>query len=119
MKFRQVVEALPSLQKLARQDISIKKLYKISKLLGNLEEEIAFYNAQRNKIIAQYCDIVGNQYMPRKEDEMKLNAEMNELLDTDIECEIKEVVIGDDEDIKLSYNDLMALSGIVRIEGVD
>ena len=119
MKIGQVVEALPSLQKLARQDISIKKLYKISKLLGNLEDEIAFYNAQRNKIISQYCDVVGNQYVPRQEDEGKLNAELSELLDTDVECEINEVAIGDNENIKLSYNDLIALRGFVRIEGED
>lgn len=117
MKIIQVVDALPSLQKLAGQDLSIKKLYKISKLLGNLENEIAFYNEQRNKILAQYCDIEGNQYAPRKEDMAKLNADINELLDTDIECEVKEVAIGIDEDVKLSYNDLVQLKGFVRIEG--
>ena len=116
MKIIQVVNALPSLQKLAGQDLSIKKLYKISKLLGSLENEIAFYNAQRSRILSQYCDIVDNQYVPRKEDEMRLNAELNELLDTDIECEIKEVVLGIDENIKLSYNDLIALNCFVRIE---
>lgn len=119
MKIIQVVNALPSLQKLAGQELSAKKLYKIAKLFGNLESEIAFYNEQRNKILTQYCDIVGNQYVPRAEDEAKLNAELNELLDIDIECEIKEVTIGIDEDVKLSYNDLMALKGFVRIEGED
>ena len=117
MKIIQVVNALPSLQKLAGQDLSIKKLYKISKLLGNLENEIAFYNTQRNKILTQYCDVVGNQYVPRAEDEAQLSAAMNELLDTDVECEIKEVVLGLDEDVKLSYNDIVALKGFVDIEG--
>ena len=119
MKIRQAVDALPALQKLAGQDLSIKKLYKISKLLGNLDNEIAFYNTQRNKIMSKYCDIVGNQYKPREESLAKLNAELSELLDTEIECEIKEAVIGTDEDVKLSYNDLVALRGFVRIEGED
>lgn len=117
MKIIQVVNALPSLQKLAGQELSAKKLYKISKLFGNLESEIAFYNEQRSKILAQYCDIVGNQYVPRAECGEKLNAELNELLDIDIECEIKEVVLSEDDDVKLSYNDLVALQGLVRIEG--
>lgn len=117
MKIIQVVNALPSLQKLAGQDLSIKKLYKISKLLGNLENEIAFYNTQRNKLLAQYCDVVGNQYVPRAEDEGKFNVELHELLDTEIECEVKEVVLGVNENIKLSYNDLVALKGFVSIEG--
>lgn len=117
MKFIQVVNALPSLQKLATQDLSIKKLYKISKLLSSLDDEMTFYNEQRKRILSQYCDIVGNQYVPRKEDEGKLNAAMSELLDTDIACKVNEVEIGDNEDVKLSYNDLVALQGFVRIEG--
>jgi hypothetical protein len=115
MKILQVVNALPALQKLAGQNLSIKKLYKISKLLGNLEKEIAFYNAQKSKICSQHCDIVGNQYAVREGEEEAFNAEMNELLDTDIECDIQEVTIGIDEDVKLSYNDLVILQGLVRI----
>jgi hypothetical protein len=117
MKIIQVVNAFPALQKLAGQELTTKSLYKISKLFGNLEREIAFYNEQRNKILTKHCDIVGNQYVPRKEDEEKLNAELDELLNIEIECEIKEVVIGVDENIKLSYNDLVMLQGLVRIEG--
>lgn len=116
MKLMQIVEALPSLQKLAGQDLSIKKLYQISKLLGNLEDEIAFYHEQREKILAKYCDIVGNQYQPREEHMSQLNVELGELLETEAECEVKEVVIGTDEDVKLSYNDLVSLKGFVRIE---
>lgn len=119
MKMRQVIDATPSLQKLAGQELTAKTLYRIQKLFGNLEAEITFYNEQRNKILAQYCDIVGNQYVPRKEDEAKLNAEMGELLNIDIECEIKEVVIGDNENIRLSYNDLVQLKGFVRIGEVE
>ena len=117
MKIIQIVEARPSLQKLATQDLSIKTLYKISKLLGKLDEELAFYDEHRIKILEKYCDIVGNQYVPRQEDTAKLNFEINELLDTDIEYEVKEVTIGIDEDVKLSYNDVVVLRGFVRIEG--
>ena len=119
MKIIQVVNALPALQKLAGQDLSIKNLYKISKLLGNLETEVAFYNEQRGKILAKYCDVVGNQYVPKKEEEVKLNSELGELLNTEIDCNIKEVAIGIDEDIKLSYNDLLMLEGFVRIEDTE
>ena len=119
MKIKQVVEALPSLQKLAGQDLSIKKLYKISKLLSSLEKEIAFFNGQKSKLLAKYCDVVGSQYVPRKETEAIFAQEFNELLEMDIECEIVEVAIGDNEDVKLSYNDLVAMQGFIRIEGDD
>jgi hypothetical protein len=83
--------------------------------MGKLDEELAFYDKQRNKILAQYCDIVGNQYVPRQENEEELNKAMSELLDIDIECDVTEVVLSYDEDVKLSYNDLVALKGFVRI----
>ena len=119
MKIRQIVEARPSLQKLAAQDLSIKTLYKISKLLGKLDEELAFYNEHRGKILGKYCDIVDNRYVPREDELANLDVEMGELLDTDIEYEVKEVAIRIDEDVKLSYSDLVALRGFVRIEGED
>jgi hypothetical protein len=53
--------------------------------------------------------------VPREEELEKLNAEMGELLDTEIEYEVKEVVLNLDENIKLSYNDLVALENFVRI----
>jgi hypothetical protein len=117
MKIIQIVDARPSLQKLAAQDLSIKTLYKVSKLLGKLDEELVFYNEHRSKILGKYCDIVDNQYVPREENVAQLNAELGELLDTDIEYEVKEVTIGINEDVKLSYNDVVALQGFVRIEG--
>lgn len=116
MKIMQVVNALPSLQKLAGCELSLPKLYKISKLLGNLEQEIAFYNEQRNKILSKYCDVVGNQYVPRAEDEAKLNGEMATLLNMEIESEVVEVALNVNDNVKLSYNDLVALKGFVMIE---
>lgn len=117
MKFIQLVNALPSLQKLAGCELTLQKLYHIKKLMGRLDNELAFYYEQREKIMGKYCDIVGNQYVQREGNEAKLNAELNELLSTDIDGEIKEVVLGLDEDVKLSYNDVVALEGFVRIEG--
>lgn len=119
MKIMQIVNALPSLQKLAVCELSLSKLYKISKLLGDLDGEIAFYYDQRNKILAKYCDVVGNQYVPRAEDEEALNAEMAELLNMNVDKDIQEVVLSIDENIKLSYKDLIALKSFVRIEGDD
>lgn len=112
----QVVNALPTLQKLAGCELDLKTLYKINKLFGNLESEIAFYNEQRSKILEKYCDVVGNQYVPRNGEAEKLNVELNELLNMEIESEVAEVSLKATEDIKLSYNDLMALQGFVSLE---
>ena len=116
MKMMQVVNALPALQKLAAQEFTLQKLYNIKKLMGKLDEELTFYNEQRSKIYEKYSDIVGNQYVPREGEVSKLNEELSELLNMDIEGVTNEVVLGVNEDIKLSYNDLVALEGFVRIE---
>lgn len=116
MKLSQIINALPSLQKIAGQELPMNKLYKVSKLLGNLSEEVAFYNAQKEKLLSAHCDIVGDRYVPRKGEEKQLEDKMNELLQTEIEHEVKEVSLGVDDDIKLSYNDLVALKGFISIE---
>ena len=116
MKVMQIVNALPSLQKLAGQELTLQKSYKIFKLMGRLDNELAFYNEQKGKILAKYCDIQGEYAVPIKEYEERLNAELNELLNTEVEGEIKEVVLDTNEDIKLSYNDIVALQGFVRID---
>ena len=119
MKMIQIVNALPALKKLAKQDMSVKTLYKIEKVLSKCDDEMAFYNDQYSKIVRKYSDVVGDRYVPRDENVDRLNTEINELLDTDVECEIQEVVISINEDIKLSYNDLVMLRGFARIEGED
>jgi hypothetical protein len=116
MKMMQVVNALPALQKLAECELSLKVLYKIKRLLGNLETEIAFYNEQRRKILEKHCDVVDDQYVPREDEMNALNAELNELFDMDIGCEIEQVALGVGEDVKLSYNDLLMLNGFISLE---
>ena len=116
MKMMQVVNALPSLQKLAGQEFTLQKLYNIKKLMGKLDEELAFYNEQRMKIYEKYSDVVGNQYVPRENEMAQLNKELGELFNMEIEGDIKEVVLNVNEDIKLSYNDLVSLEGFIRIE---
>lgn len=115
MKLIQLVNALPSLQKLAGYELTLQKLYNIKKLMGRLDSELAFYYEQREKILLKHGEIHGNQYIPRDGELDKANAKLDELLNTEIEGEIKEVVLTLDENIKLSYNDLVALEGFVRI----
>ena len=119
MKIVQIVDALPSLQKLAKQDLSIKKLYQISKLMSKLDTELAFYNERRNQICTQYCDVVDGKYVVREVDEDKFNMAMSELLNLDVQCDIVEVAIDVSENIKLSYNDIVALKGFVSIESFE
>ncbi len=121
MKLKNIVEALPALQKLASEDLTIKTLYKVKKLMERLDKEIEFYNGERNKAIEQLCKREdGTKYTIPKENREALNKRLQELLDVTIEPPIEPLLIyANEENIRLSYKDLITLDSIVEICGFD
>ncbi len=120
MKLKNIVEALPALQKLASEDLTIKTLYKVKKLMERLDKEIEFYNSERNKAIEQLCKLEGGtKYTIPDENREALNKRLQELLDVTVEPPIESLVIFTDENMRLSYKDLKALEGILEIRGFD
>lgn len=116
MKLKNIVEALPALQKLASEDLTIKTLYKVKKLMERLDKEIEFYNSERNKAIEQLCKQEdGTKYIIPDENREALNNRLQELLDVTVEPPIEPLVIFTGENIRLSYKDLKALEGIVEL----
>ena len=111
MKLKKIIDAVPALQKLANADLSLKRLYWVKKLISQLENEVAFFNDERNKIVAKYCE--NGKIKPEHAEAFK--SEMDELLALDVDVKFKVVEIPDTEDIKLSVNDLMLLDGFVKI----
>lgn len=120
MKLKNIVEALPALQKLASEDLTIKTLYKVKKLMERLDKEIEFYNSERNKAIEQLCKLEnGTKYTIPDENREALNKRLQELLDVTVEPPIEPLVILTDENMRMSYKDLKALEGILKISGFD
>lgn len=116
MKLKNIIEALPALQKLASEDLTIKTLYKVKKLMERLDKEIEFYNSERNKAIEQLCKLEdGTKYIIPDENREALNKRLQELSDVSVEPPIEPLVIFTDENIRLSYKDLKALEGIVEL----
>lgn len=111
MKLRKVVEALPSLQKLSAAELSLKRLYWVRKLIRKLEAEIAFFNEERRKILEKYKD--GGKMRP--EAVKDANREIEDLLNVDVEVDFQIAEISDEEEVKLSNNDVEALEGFVKI----
>ena len=118
MKLGTVVNALPSLRKLASEDMSLKVLYKAHKLLSRLDKEIAFYNQERNRLIESLCDKdSGNQFKIPAENREELERKLTELFDLEIDPPITklEILLDDALGLKMSHNDLCALDGIVEL----
>lgn len=116
MKLGRIVNALPTLQKLADENFSIKTLYKISKLLQRLEKEISFFNSERNKIIKELCEKEDDTKfkIPEKNKE-EVNRRLQELGDLDVDLDIKPIQLDINENVRLSYVDLVVLEGMVEL----
>ena len=116
MKIKTIVNALPALQKLATVELPCKMLYKINKIMDSLDGELKFYNTQRDQIFKKYGVIVEqNGLRLQEKDQEAFQKEFDELLDVDVEG-ITPIDIPADDNIRLSYNDVKALEGIINIK---
>lgn len=117
MKIHELLAALPALQKLGKQDLPLRTLYKVSRVLNKLDENIEFYNKRREELIVKYCVVSGGKYTARDECAEEFNTKFTELLNLEVEVEEKlPVVLDPSENITLSYNDLTSLKHIIEFK---
>lgn len=117
MKMRNLVDAVPSIRKIANQDLRARTLYRVSLLLDRFEGELKTYDEVREKLIQKYCDAADGKVIPRKETAAEFECEMIELLDTEVNTDgLKPVEIPADEDIRISYADLCLLGEFIKIK---
>jgi hypothetical protein len=118
MKMYELLAALPALQKVGGQDLPLKTLYKVSRVLKKLDENLNFFNSRREALIVEYCTIRDGNPVPKDEYRKEYNTKFAELLNLDVELDqVEPVVIPMSENLVLSYNDLVALEAFVQIEG--
>lgn len=116
MKIKNLVDALPSIRKIAEQDLHAKTLYRVSLLLDRFEGELEAYDMTREKLIEKYCDRhEGGTIVPKAGCAEQFEEEMQELLDTELEG-VCTVMIPAEEDIRMSYADVRALRGFIEID---
>lgn len=119
MKMKTLVDALPSIRKIAGQDLRAKTLYRVSLLLDRFDGELKAYDETREKLIEKYCDKdkKDGKVIPKPECAADFEREMLELLDMEIDMDVmKPVEIPADEDIRISYADLCLLSEFIKIK---
>lgn len=118
MKMRELLIALPALKKLGSQDLPLKILYRVFRVLKKLDENFDFYNKRREEITVKYCVLRGDKYIPRDDCRDEYDMKFAELLNMDVELDdIEPVIIPMSENLVLSYNDLVSLEAFVQIEG--
>jgi hypothetical protein len=116
MVLRQVIEAIPALNKLADTELDIKSAYKVSKILSALKDEVEFFNLSKQKIIEKYGNVNDDgsvDYAPGKQAEAQ--KEFSELINLEVQTEIEKIELSA-EGIKLTANDILALEPFVTFK---
>ena len=117
MIMKTLVDALPSIRKIAGQELSMKTLYRVKRLLDKLEAHLRIYDEQRTKIMERCCVVEDGRYVPKPGMAETLESDMRELLDVEVDMDgIQAIRLPAEEDLRLSYADLCALDGLVEIE---
>lgn len=120
MKMRTLVDAIPSIRKIANQDLHAKTLYRVSLLLDKFDRELKTYDEIKEKLIEKYCVRKDGKVIPKPEYADVFEKEMLELLDMEIDTkDIKTVEIPADEDIRISYTDLCLLGEFIKIKSAE
>lgn len=120
MKMGKIIAAVPVLQKLADEKLTLKTLYKVSNLLAKLDKEISFYNKERLNILESLGNNVqGDKWKipPEKMEEFQTRTE--ELLNLETDTDIKAIKLPTSEPIQMSYNEIKALEGFVELDDVE
>ena len=110
-----IVLAIPALSKLAAEDIRLQLAYHLKKNIAELQREADFFGEQRIKILEKYgvADESGN-YTFEGDNEQKAIAELDELLDLEVEPVIDPIDIPITEDLKISVNDMGMVEAFIN-----
>jgi hypothetical protein len=108
------------LKKVAETDLDVKVAYRIAKLLKKIAEESVVIEETRSKLVTKYGTYVQKEGQPvcevdedKKKDFFK---EYGELLNQEIEIDIKTILLSDLEGIKLSPVDMIRLEKVIEEE---
>lgn len=110
-----IILAIPALSKLSGEDLSLRLAYRLRKNIAELQREADFFGEQRIKILDKYgvADASGN-YTFEGGNEQKAIAELDELLDLEVEPVIDPIDIPVTENLKLSINDIGYLEPFIN-----
>lgn len=116
MTLRNIVKAAPVLQKLTRHEFSVAQLYRASKLIKAVNEELAIYDSGRRELIERHCGKDGDKLKYKDGTGEAFNREFQELLDVEVELNVKPLVLTERDNIRLTLADMDALDGFIELK---
>lgn len=125
VKISELIDSISTLQKLAQKDFKAKLAWSIARLLKAAEAEIQSFNDTRMDLIRKYgekddngeliTDEKGNCTLV-KDKVQDFNAELNELLASEIEINANPINIEMLEDLDFTPADMSVLEPFVEFE---
>ena len=112
LKLRVIMSAVSAFRKLANADMSLKSAYRLKKLVDIVQSEVDFFVSEQNKIIAKHQGGEGIAIPEEKMAEMR--AEIDELLDFDVQTEFTPIKLPLTENISLSASDITVLTPFIE-----
>jgi hypothetical protein len=109
MKLGELVVAQEVLRKLLALELPAAASYKIARAVRPIQAELQGYEEQRTKLVRQFGEAEGQQIIVKPDKMVEFNAEMNALLQVDVDLEIKTLnpdLLGD---VGIRAADFMAL----------
>lgn len=116
MTLRNIVKAAPVLQKLTRHEFSVAQLYRATKLINAVNAELAIYYDGRRELIERHCEKDGEKLKYKDGTGIAFNRELQELLDVEVELNVKPLVLTERDNIRLTLADMDALDGLVELK---
>lgn len=117
-----------SLSKLVDKELNIKVAYRLSKILKVVGEELSELEKARQKLVKKYSDDTKTdkdsetnqqELKVSKENEQKFFKEYSQLLEEEVEFDIKPVSIEELEGVSLTPRDISFLSDIIICDDND
>lgn len=116
MTLRNIVKSAPVLQKLTAQEFSVAQLYRAAKVIKAVNEELAIYDTGRRELIERHCEKDGDKLKYKDGTGEAFNRELQELLDVEVDLNVKPLVLTERDNICLTLCDMDAVEGLVEIK---
>lgn len=115
VQLKDIVLAVPALSKLSAENLSLRLAYALKKNISALQKEADFFAEQRQKIFEKYGKAnADGKFCFEGAEEQIASAELEELLELEVEPSFQRLDIPISEELRLSVNDLGALAPFVQ-----
>lgn len=117
IKMNELLSSMPVLKTLSTESFSVKTAFQIARIWREAQKENELFETQRNELIKKYCNYKDGQmefdeqgYIKFEPDNLhKVEAEINELLETSVHLNVEPLSAIDFGDYKMLPDDAAKL----------